>query len=213
MTFPAELIRTERASLIELLETLTPAEWATPSLCGAWTVQQVAAHLAWAPTLSGREFLPELVRSRFRINETNARLGVRWAERGTAAILDQHRRNLTADAKPKGVPGEAPLEDAVVHGLDIRRPLGRSRPIPRDAFALTAEFQLATRWPISVSVGGNVRRRVQGLRLVAHDLEWSHGHGAEVRGSAEALLLMLSGRAIGDDELTGPGAPVLYERL
>ena len=213
MAFPAALIRTERAALIELLETLTPAEWATPSLCSAWTVQQVAAHLAWAPAMSGRELVGELVRSRFRINEANARLGVRWAERGTTAIIDQHRANLSRDAKPTGVPGEAPLEDAVVHGLDIRRPLGRLRPIPFDAFAATAEHQLNMPWPISLSVGGNVRRRVQGLRLVADDLEWSHGEGLEVHGSAEALLLMLTGRPIGGDELSGPGASALYSRL
>jgi uncharacterized protein (TIGR03083 family) len=213
MTFPVDALRTERAALIELLETLTPTEWATPSLCSAWTVQQVAAHLAWAPTLSGRELLPELVRSGFRINEVNARLGVRWAERGPAAIVDQHRTNLAEDAKPALVPGEAPLEDAVVHGLDIRRPLARPRPIPLETFAITAKFQLDTRWPISVSVGGNVRSRVRELRLVADDLDWSSGSGAEVHGTAETLLLMLSGRPIGDDELTGPGAPLLYGRL
>ena len=213
MAFPKELLRTERAALIELLETLTPAEWATPSLCSGWTVQQVAAHLAWSNTLSGRELVPALVGSRFRINEANLRLALRWAERGPAAIIEQHRVNLARDLKPKGVPGEAPLEDAVVHGIDIRRPLGRSRPIPLNAFTVVARFQLDTRWPVSLAVGGNVRRRVQGLRLVADDLEWSHGQGAEVHGSAEALLLMLSGRPIRDDELTGPGAPELYSRL
>ena len=100
-----------------------------------------------------------------------------------------------------------------MHGIDIRRPLGRSRPIPLNAFTVVARFQLDTRWPVSLAVGGNVRRRVQGLRLVADDLEWSHGEGPEVRGSAEALLLMLSGRPIGRDELTGPGASELYSRL
>jgi uncharacterized protein (TIGR03083 family) len=43
------LIRSERHALVDYLETLTPAEWSTPSLCQGWTVQDVAAHLAWAP--------------------------------------------------------------------------------------------------------------------------------------------------------------------
>lgn len=213
MAFRPDLIRTERAALNELLETLTPAEWATPSLCSAWTVQEVAAHLAWAPALSVREVAPELVRSGFRINEMSVRLARKWARRGPEAILEQLRVNLGDDAKPRGVPGEAPLEDAVVHALDIRRPLGRPRPVPAEAFRLTAEFQLDVRWPVSVSVGGNVRRRVAGLRLVAIDVDWQHGDGPEVRGTAEGLLLMLSGRPIGAEELTGPGAQLLHSRL
>ncbi len=44
------LIGAERLALIDFLETLAPEEWATPSPCGAWTVQDVAAHLAWAPS-------------------------------------------------------------------------------------------------------------------------------------------------------------------
>jgi len=34
-----------------------------------------------------------------------------------------------------------------------------------------------------------------------------------VHGPAEAMLLMLTGRKVGRDELSGPGAPELYERL
>ena len=62
-------------------------------------------------------------------------------------------------------------------------------------------------------VGGSVRRRIDGLRLVADDVDWSHGHGLEVRASTQALVLMLTGRPVGATELTGPGAPSLYARL
>jgi len=36
-----ELVRSERVALIDLLDTLSPPEWATSSLCDAWTVRQV----------------------------------------------------------------------------------------------------------------------------------------------------------------------------
>ncbi|MGZ8750310.1 MAG: maleylpyruvate isomerase family mycothiol-dependent enzyme, partial [Pseudonocardia sp.] len=62
-------------------------------------------------------------------------------------------------------------------------------------------------------VGGSVQRRIHGLRLVADDLDWSWGQGPEVHGSAEALILMLTGRPVGAEELTGPGAVTLYDRL
>jgi hypothetical protein len=148
-----EMIASERLALVDLLDTLDAGEWATRSLCSAWTVQDVAAHLV------------------------------------------------------------AALSDAVLHALDIRRPLGRNRVVPADVFVATAEFHAGLRWPLTASVGGDVRRRITGLRLVADDADWSHGQGPEVHGSAEALLLMLTGRPVGRDELTGPGAPTLCGRL
>jgi len=48
---------------------------------------------------------------------------------------------------------------------------------------------------------------------VADDLDWPHGHGPEVRGAAEALMLVLTRRPVGPDELTGAGVAQLYARL
>jgi hypothetical protein len=48
---------------------------------------------------------------------------------------------------------------------------------------------------------------------VATDASWSYGDGPEVRGSAEALLLLLFGRRPAPGELGGPGAEVLAARL
>ena len=208
-----ELVRSERTALIDLLDTLTPEEWAVPSLCDAWTVQQVAAHLAWAPVEPLRRAMPELVRHRFRVNAMNADLAVRWSERGIDAILEQLRRNAAVGARPVGVPDAAVIADAVIHGLDVRRPLGRPRPVPRAAFVTLAEFFLTLRWPLSASVGGSARKRVHGLRLVAPDADWSHGTGPEVRTSSEALLLVLSGRPVDAAELSGTGAVELSHRL
>ena len=208
-----ELVRSERVALIDLLGTLSPADWATPSLCAAWTVQQVAAHLAWAPVLSLRRAFPELVRHRLNINEMNAELAVGWAERGPAAIIEQLRRNVSDDARPPGVPDAAVLADAVVHGLDIRRPIGRPAQVDARAFVVLADLFLGMRWPLSVSVGGSARKRVHGFRLVASDLDWSSGTGPEVRMSAEALLLMLSGRPVDPVEMSGTGAVELSHRL
>ncbi len=110
---------------------------------------------------------------------------MRWSRRGPAAILDQLRANAATGAKPMGVPEVAALADAVVHALDIRRPLTKPRPIPQEAFVVTAGFFAAVRWPLSIPVGGNVRKRIDGVQLVADDLDWSHGQGSEVRGSGE----------------------------
>jgi hypothetical protein len=62
-------------------------------------------------------------------------------------------------------------------------------------------------------VGGSVRRRISGLRLVTDDRSWSWGDGPEAQGSRAALLLVLTGRPVGQDELTGAGAATLQARL
>lgn len=209
-----ELIRTERHALIDFLETLAPDEWMTQSLCGEWTVQDVAAHLAAASSASAGSVLSSFARAGFRVNKSNADTARRWSQRGPAAIVEQLRENAAHDAKPIGVPPTAPLCDALVHALDIRRPLGKAGlPIGLEAFAMAADWTADLRWPGTTLIGGNVRKRIQGVRLVADDLEWAHGSGPEAHGSAETLLLLLYARPIGPGELTGHGAEKIYARL
>jgi uncharacterized protein (TIGR03083 family) len=208
-----ELIRTEREALIELLETLTPEQWATKSLCDRWTVQAVAAHLAYASVMPPQRMVVELARARGRMDRMIGDTGVRGCERGVPAILEQLRSNAEKNAKPMGMPTVAGLADAVVHQLDVRRPLGQPRRIPDESFRRAATFFAGTGFPGSLVVGGNVRKRVAGLKLVTDDVDWSHGDGPEVQGSSEAMMLMLAGRPISDGDLTGPGAGELYSRL
>ena len=47
--------------------------------------------------------------------------------------------------------------------------------------------------------------RSRGLRLIAPDVDWTHGHGPEVRGGGAALLMSLAKGRAAFDELTGPG--------
>ncbi len=56
-------------------------------------------------------------------------------------------------------------------------------------------------------------RRLRGLRLVADDIGWSRGHGLELRGPVESLLLVSTGRPAGLSELEGPGLAVARERF
>jgi hypothetical protein len=57
----------------------------------------------------------------------------------------------------------------------------------------------------TVRLGGG-KERAAGLRLVADDADFHAGDGDEVRGTALALLVAVSGRAVTSDELTGTGA-------
>ncbi len=213
MSVAWNVIRAERLALVDYLNTLTPAQWATPSLCSGWSVQHVAAHLAWTPTVSPRQAMTELVRCGFRPNKLNADTAERWSRRGPAEILHQLQEKAENNANPIAVPRDATLVDSVVHALDIRRPFGTQREIPEQAFKPAADFCANTRWPASVMVGGSVGKRINGLRLVADGYDWSWGRGPEVRASGETIMLVLTGRRVAPHELAGPGAATLSARM
>lgn len=194
MTDLSELIRHERLAFVDLMESLSDDQWAVQSLCTAWTVEAVAAHLAWAPVAGPREMGPTFVRAGFRVNRLIADSAVRWATRGRTAILEQLRGNAESGVKPIGVPAVAALADAVVHGLDVRVPLGLHRDLDPEAFRLIADWTLDSSWPMTIPVGGNPRKRLRGLRLVAGDTDWAWGEGTEVREPASSILLRLLGR-------------------
>lgn len=63
---------------------------------------------------------------------------------------------------------------------------------------------------IAPDIGGPWR--IRGVRLVATDLHFAVGAGAEVRGPAEALLMAIAGRRGVAGELSGPGQRKLAER-
>lgn len=212
MTDLAALMRTQREGFVDTLSSLTDDQWLAPSLCSEWRVADVAAHLAWAPVLGVAAGGAAMVRNGFSMNRMIARSAIGWSARGRETILDQLRDNARSGATPIGMPLVAGLADAVVHGLDVRRPLGLPGQVPVESLGPLADFALATPWPMNVVLGGSTKRRVAGVRLVATDTDWTHGDGPEARGSAEALLLLLHGRPPAPGELTGPGADVLASR-
>lgn len=56
-------------------------------------------------------------------------------------------------------------------------------------------------------------RRARGVRLVATDIEWTHGSGPEVNGTGEALLMAMAARSDALNDLTRPGKPVLAQQI
>ena len=62
------------------------------------------------------------------------------------------------------------------------------------------------------AVGFVPRRRPAGLRFEATDLDWAWGSGPLVRGTAEAVMLALTGRRVVLPELDGDGVAELHGR-
>ncbi|WP_127504106.1 maleylpyruvate isomerase family mycothiol-dependent enzyme [Actinoplanes solisilvae] len=201
-------IAEQRRRIAALIESLTPAQLATPSLCGAWTVRQVAGHLLAAVDTPVGATFSALVRGGFRVHRANALLAARVAERPPAELAEGLRRHATDPFRPPivGYPGR--LTDLQVHGQDMRRPLGLPHGLALDDLRISLNFLTGGR-----AVGFTPRRRVAGLRFEATDLDWAHGDGALVSGPAEALMMALTGRPAVLGEIDGPGVRELSARI
>jgi uncharacterized protein (TIGR03083 family) len=184
------VIREQRLTLAEVLDDLTDAEWARPSLCDGWRVRDVAAHVAMAPQVPTVAFMvTEAVRARGSFHRLNHDVAVRHADTRSAAELVAELRTHAASRRLPAVTNYRNiLFDVLVHVQDIAIPLGVSRPMPPLAAAAGATRLWEMGWPFWA------RRRLRGLRLVATDVPWSAGTGAELTGPIEAILLLLTGR-------------------
>lgn len=58
-------VRAERLHLADLLDDLAPSEWDEPSLCDAWSVHDVAAHLTTTTRETPWDVIRAVVRARF----------------------------------------------------------------------------------------------------------------------------------------------------
>ena len=198
------MARAERADLAAFLATLTPQQWATPSLCTGWTVKDVVAHMISYEELGAMGLIKRFLKGRIvRANE----VGVdEFAPRSPQQLLEFLRNHLTPQGLTAGFGGMIALVDGTIHHQDIRRTLGQPRTIPADRLKRVLGL-----------VPGNPRlgagRRIRGLRLRATDIDWVHGRGPEVIGPGEALLMAMAGRPAALADLAGPGHATLAARL
>lgn len=198
------MARDERADLAEFLATLTPQEWEAPSLCADWTVKDVVAHMISYEELGTLGLLKRFAKGWVvRANQ----VGVdEFTDFSAPQLLDFLRAHLQPRGLTAGFGGMIALVDGTIHHQDIRRALGRPRTVPADRLE-----QVLALVPGNPRLGAG--RRIRGLRLRATDVDWEHGHGPEVTGPGEALLMAMTGRPAALADLAGPGLQTLAARL
>ena len=194
------IIDQQRKRVADLLDSLTPDDWSTPSLCEGWTVRDVAAHLSLAATARTGETLGYVVRARGNFDRMiDAATLDRARARSTAEIVADLRGIVGSRKLAPGTVWRDPLLDVLVDGQDDARPLDVRVDSPAEAAQVAAGWAWHRRFPFAPA------RRLRGLRLVADDVDWARGTGAELRGPVLSLLLVSTGRAAGLRELSGPG--------
>jgi uncharacterized protein (TIGR03083 family) len=198
-------IHSERAALAGTLDALTPQQWAAASWCEGWTVLDTTGHVVAAAEQTFPNFYKELVQAGFRFNVFAERGARHNASAGPQELVRRLRLRTTTTNHPPA-PVMAMLGEIVVHGEDIRRPLGLSHASPEAALVAVADS-----WKNSNLLIG-AKRRISGLRLRATDADWRHGDGPEVAGPLQSLVLAMTGRKGAHQDLSGEGLAVLASR-
>ena len=202
-----QAVSAERRRLADYVADLTDDQWATPSLCDAWTVRETIAHL----TLTTRITVPRLVRAAIRARGSFDRMEIdlaaeRAAAYSTTELVAQLHESAGSTRRTPGSSPMDPLMDLVIHAQDIARPLGHRYVSPPGVVAACLAYVATNKF-----MGGP--RRLSGVRLLSTDTGWSLGDGAELCGSDIDLLMVAAGRRAGLTTLDGPGAAIVAERV
>ena len=198
-------IHSERAQLADTWVDLSSEQWATSSWCEGWSVQDTAGHVLAAAEQTPLNFYREMISAGFRFNVFADRAAKRLASVGPDELVRRLRARTSTTNHPPA-PVMAMLGEIVVHGEDIRRPLGLEHTSPEGALVAVADS-----WKNSNLLIG-AKRRIAGLRLRATDSEWVHGDGPEVSGPLISLVLAMTGRKGAHPDLTGEGLAILANR-
>jgi uncharacterized protein (TIGR03083 family) len=201
-----QMIKLERAALVDALDKLPEADWDKPSLCTGWTVRQVVAHMIATATMTPPKFFGKLISSGFSFQKLTSRdIAAITTGRTDPQLVDLLRSRIDARTSP---PGPAPswLGETIVHGEDVFRALGGYREHPVEHVVAVADFYQSS----NLLIGA--KNRISGVTLRATDTDWQHGAGPEVSGPILALVLAMTGRKAALDDLTGEGVATLRER-
>ncbi len=199
------LVHAERRALADDLHDLTDEQWATPSLCDEFSVRETLAHLTVAATLTPAGWMRGVLRAGFDVDKQVATHMAKHLGDTPADTLDRFRRAIDNRTKPP-LPLVALLGEVVIHGEDIRHPLGLHRAYPPGALARLAEYYAGTNLVVPA------KSRIQGLRLQATDGPFATGSGPLITGPTLALIMAMTGRAAYLGELDGDGVATLRER-
>jgi uncharacterized protein (TIGR03083 family) len=200
------MARAEREEFVALLEGLTPQQWESPTLCKGWRVRDVVAHVIGYDPLSRARLMRWMAKGLVTRGGSNAVEVAAYAAKSPEELTELMRRYVVPRGITAGFGGRIALTDGMIHQQDIRRPLGIPRTILAEPLRTAMEFTLTA--PRLLGVW-----QARGVRLVATDLDWSHGRGAEVKGSGEALLMAMAGRSAALEDLDGPGKAKLAQHF
>lgn len=216
-----DLIAVHRRALAESLDGLRDDQWRGASLCAGWTPAHVLAHQTMPFRITEQDFMAGLQRCGgdfTRYSDEMAEAGSKLPPTELVAVL---RENADNPWSPPGGGLAGALCHDVIHGLDISWPAGLAYEIPDQAMTTVLDMMTS---PLALDQADVDAAEVaaaapeasagratifgfplDGIRVLATDLDWSAGDGAELAGVSRDLLPLLAGRRIPRECFHGEG--------
>ena len=185
-TYVQALVGPQLARLADTLGAV-PTVADKPSLCAGWTVRHVLAHMTMAARYDGPAFHAELEAAGYSFATLSETVARRDGTLPYEQLLDNLRSDTMAGWAPPAGGAMGALTHAVIHGLDITSGVGLDRTCDDDACSVVLD-SLATETANQFQIDPS------GHQLHATDLDWHHGTGEPVEGTAADLILALAGR-------------------
>ncbi|MGO9874978.1 MAG: maleylpyruvate isomerase family mycothiol-dependent enzyme [Acidimicrobiia bacterium] len=200
------MVHAERQSLSDFLDTLTPEQWTEPTWCTKWNVQDMVGHLTAAGNITAPHFFGGFIKTGFNFDKF-VEGDLRHFNTGSPSdVKARYDKIITSTRKPPG-PAYVALGEVMVHGEDIRRPLGVSGDHPSEHLVTLAQLYKNTGAPL------RAKQRLVDLKLTATDVDWTSGAGPEVRGPCMSLILAMVGRTGALADCEGDGLDTLAGRM
>jgi len=178
------------------------------SLCAGWRVKDVAVHIPvdeMFTELGYVRMFAVLTRFGFSAHRLNNWWVKRNRDRPIGSIIEAYCGPFRPGGVLRRVGPEVALRGPVIHHQDMRRPLGLPRVVPEERLRATLDVILSRQGNANLGAF----QAAQGISLRATDIDWSWGHGPEVLGPAESIMMAVAGRPNALGELSGPGLQTL----
>lgn len=190
-------VATEYLVLAELLDSLPESAWDTQSLCEAWRVREVVAHVTMPVRYSPEQFGAEFQAAGGDFTKLSNTLASRDAALPVEVLVGNLRDGTLHSWTPPGGGSTGALNHAVIHSLDITVPLGVDRRASDDTIRILLD---------DLTEGGGHAHfgfDLDGIQLQATDIKWNYGSGTPITGAAGDLAAFVCGRHLPAGQIDG----------
>lgn len=198
-----------RRLIADFFDGLDESQLVTQSLCEAWTVREVLAHLAMPMFVGLGRLALGVVRARGSIDRASQAIAADLARRPVAELTGVLRAEAARRVPAPGVGPMGQMADGCIHLRDCARPLRLDTDVTLEDWRMVLDW-LPTR---QAQLGVVLKGRLDGLVLRATDQDWEYGVGALLSGPSEALAMAVAGRRAALADLDGAGVETLERRL